>query len=266
MKLRKYWVYLKAEWQGMLQYRGDLIIWTISNNILTLVGFAVWYVISSNNKLFYSSHQVVLYFLLTIFVHILTQSWHAYFIGEQIRDGRFTPYLIKPFSVAEHNASSNIAEKSLKLIFSLAPLLIVGFVFLRNSNLQVDLSLVNTIFFILSILFAGAIAFFFDIAIGLTYFWTHDVDFIRNIYFSFNYLFSGRIVPLIFLPATLGTLAFYLPFRYTLSFPIEILMNKLPSEQIVLGFVFQILWLLISYIFYKTVYSKGIKVYQGYGG
>lgn len=264
--MKKYWVYLKVEWQGMLQHRGDLIIWTVSNNVFTLVGFAVWFVISSNNKLFYSAPQIILYFLLTIFVYTLTQAWHSYFIAEQIRDGKFTPFLIKPFSVAEANGSNNIAEKSLKLIFSLLPLLIIGFIFLRNTNLGVEINLINITLFTISILFAGAIAFFFDIAIGLTYFWTHDTDFVRNIYFTLNYLFSGRIVPLIFLPATLSTLAFYLPFRYTLSFPIEILMNRLTPEQIILGFVFQIFWFVVSFVIYRKVYSLGIKVYQGYGG
>lgn len=172
-----------------------------------------------------------------------------------------TEFLVKPYSVAEYFFINNLSQKALRLIILVPVFAILGSFLLKG----MVFTPISVLLFIISILIAYEISFYISIILGLSNFWFHDIDFLRN-HFDLGYrLLSGAVVPVIFLPLWLQQINGVLPFRYMLSFPVEIITNKLSPDQLFLGFCAQIFWGILLYLGYKFMYIQGIKIYQGYG-
>lgn len=266
MRLRLYWVYLKAEWQKFLEYRGDIFIFTLDGIIAPLLGLAVWLSISDATKLPLTRSELIIYFLVVFFVNTSTSAWAAYFIADEIKRGDFSKYLIRPFGMLEQNAIQNIAEKMHKLFFILLVNLVLYFILFNSHTFSPgQISIPTLILFIITLIIAAIIYFLIDIIIGLSAFWFTDVDFLRGMHSFARDFLSGKLIPIIMLPASLSSAALFSPYRYVVSFPVEVLLNKLSFDQLIIGLSVQLCWLFILIIFYKILYAKGITLYQGYG-
>lgn len=266
MKLKKYWVFIKAEIQKMLEYRGDMIIWTLSSAITPLIGLAVWLAISSSGaQLVFNKSELIIYFIAIIWVEMFTSAWGSYFIQDSIFRGEFSRYLIRPFTLIEEYLANNLSEKFFKLIITLCLTVVLFFLF-KGLIDNIPVTFVSVVLFLPSLFMAFCIAFLFNMIIGISTFWVHDNDFIKNTFSLFDEFFSGKIIPIAFLPFLVLGAARILPFRYIISFPVEVLLNKVSGLDLLFGFVMQTLWFALVVLAYRILYAKGIKIYQGYGG
>lgn len=257
----------KAYWQGLFEYRGNIVIWTITYAAIPLVSMAMWLAISATNiKLSFSKEELIIYFLLVIWVEVICSAWAASFLSKEIYDGTFSKYLVKPFNLILDYSSQNISEKFYKLVVISLFTTIFMFFVMKNLSIVSPFTIVSILMFIPSLIMAATISFLMNICIGLAAFWFHNIEFLRIYFGMAKQLLSGVIIPIAFLPESILSIAIVLPFRYELSFPIEVLLNKLNSEQLLIGFIVQIFWLIIVISAYKLILRKGIKSYQGYGG
>jgi len=78
-------------------------------------------------------------------------------------------------------------------------------------------------------------------------------------------MLSGNLAPLDLFPAPIPQLSVYLPFRYTLSFPVEILLGRVSGDQLWLGFAVQSLWLLATIVLYRVLWTRGLRQYSAFG-
>lgn len=267
MRLRKILVYFKIEWQRIFEYRGDLIFYTLSSVTFPLIGLAIWLTASAGSDSFYgfSRTDLIIYFLLVMFVNILTGTWGAYFIANSINEGTFSNYLIRPYSLIWSYIANNISEKIFKVTGVSLLVLVLWTILIRSVDIALQFDLITFLLFLSALLMAVIISITMDIIIGLTAFWFHEIDFFRNTFNLVTQFFSGKIIPISFLPPLLYQTAVFLPFRYTLAFPIEILLNKVEGVNLLYGFGIQIVWLIILIFLYKVILSRGLKLYQGYG-
>lgn len=264
--MKKFWAFFKIAQQELMEYRGDAIIWALSGVVSPVISLAIWLSISaSNQNLIFSKQELIVYFLLVYLVQVLTSAWGAHFVIQDIRSGKFSKYLLKPFSILHDYGSNNISEKTFKLVITLISIIILWYLLLFNQPLNIEINFLKVILFIVSIIFAGTIAFITDIIIGLLAFWVYNAYFIRDFYFIFRMFLTGSIIPIYFLPFWLFNLSIFLPFRYMVSFPVEVLMSKVTGFELLIGFVIQIVWLLVIYLLYRFVYEYGIKSNQSYG-
>jgi len=56
-----------------------------------------------------------------------------------------------------------------------------------------------------------------------------------------------------------------LPFRYTLSFPVEILTGRLGSYDLRFGFLIAGIWLIVLWFVYKLAFKFSIRKYEAEG-
>lgn len=264
--MKKYLIAFKAQLQSTLEYRGDMAIFAISGAVTPLMGLVIWLsVLGSGANLPLNKPELVLYFLLTSWVSLMTSTWGSWFIAESINNGDYSLYLVKPFSALGNYFANNLAEKAFKLVILTPFLLLVGVIILGNSSVHLSVDITSSFLFLLSLIMGIFIALLLDTCVGLSAFWFHDVDFLNSIVSLGGQLFSGKFIPIIFLPGILFTLTTVLPFRYIISFPVEILLNKLNINSLLIGFTSQIAWLVGLIILYQILLKIGVKSYQGYG-
>ena len=78
-------------------------------------------------------------------------------------------------------------------------------------------------------------------------------------------LFSGQFVPLTLMPKIIQDIAQYLPFQLFMYYPIQLILGKLSTEQIIQGYVMAFIWLGISMLLFNWVWRNGVKRYSAVG-
>lgn len=259
-----YWTLLKMKMSQTLQYRGDMLIYTIEGTISAIVALSVWLSISTGgSNLPLNRNEIITYFLLIMFVGTWTNTWSSAFIPNDIRQGRLSRYLVKPISYSADYVGNNIAEKIQKTVL-LVPLFIV-LLLLFNGTFVLHPSPWTVLVFVCSLLVASVLYFIIDFCIGLLAFWTDEISAIYSCYaFGFS-VFSGELIPLQFLPSWAHALAHWLPFRYTLSLPVEIIQGRIMVSELITSLALQLMWLGFGLLLYRFLWSRGIRRYSSSG-
>lgn len=108
--------------------------------------------------------------------------------------------------------------------------------------------------------------FFWGFWLALLAFWASRADALLAIQDALILLLAGQVAPIAVLPAPLALLAQLLPFRYMISFPIEVLMGNLSLTALLEGFAQQIGWLCFTLLLFLVVWRNGLRHYSAIGG
>jgi ABC-2 type transport system permease protein len=68
------------------------------------------------------------------------------------------------------------------------------------------------------------------------------------------------------LPSWVQVIADWLPFRYIIALPVEVLMGRAEPSLIVKGIVVQVAWLTICLIAKRLLWHFGLRQYTAVGG
>jgi len=240
-----------------------MILYTLSNCAAPLITLFVWLSFTPVGQTsVFSRNNLIWYFILAMFVKLVTSSWFGVFLASRIRRGAISPFLLQPVDYIVHILSNNIAEKIIKLII-LLPILITLVVLFKIPFLIV--TAIQSFAALFSLVMAAVIYFLIDINIGLLAFWLDETSAIDDFYGLLLNFFSGMLIPLVALPIVLRNISYYLPFRFTLSLPIEILLGQLTNNQILQSLLLQFFWLIVVWFIYRLLWSKGLKSYSASG-
>lgn len=245
----------------MLQYRSDMVLWTLGEAAVPLISLAIWYTVAKTSTNFaFTPSETVVYYVLIILVRILTDAWNGFFFSRQILNGELVQFLLRPLSVFWHHISENIMEKVLKLpIF----FIILGlFIWFAPSVRPLLAGYAPRLpLFALSALLAAGIAFVLDMILGSIAFWLEDATQLRRYKELIYEVSSGILIPLAALPVVARDIFNFLPFRYIVSAPIEILMGRIQPGDVSMIFVYQLVWLSGLIVLQVIVWRQGLKRY-----
>jgi ABC-2 type transport system permease protein len=101
--------------------------------------------------------------------------------------------------------------------------------------------------------------------LGMIAIWTTRVSAIYELYFAFELLLSGRLVPLSLMPAWAQSVANFLPFQWTFGFPIEALIGQLSPQQLLFGLGMQVYWTLAGLLLVRLVWHFAIRHFSSVG-
>src|SRR6185295_12847957 len=105
----------------------------------------------------------------------------------------------------------------------------------------------NLLLFVASLAGSLMILFLMQYTIGLTGFWITRSLSVNDAWFFTYSLASGYLVPLDLFPPVVRDVLLFLPFRYTMSFPVELLTGRLPPGTIAQGILTQWIWVAAIY-------------------
>jgi ABC-2 type transport system permease protein len=102
--------------------------------------------------------------------------------------------------------------------------------------------------------------------LGALNFWTTRTSALFELSIAIELLMSGRLVPLSLMPEWIQRASLFLPYRWTFLFPIEAMIGRLSSSEIVVGLLAQIGWVAVLALLIKLVWGRAIKRYTAVGG
>jgi ABC-2 type transport system permease protein len=260
--LRKIAAYARAHWDSILEYRASIVIW-MTAGLLPLVMMAVWLSVSSAGPVGgYSSSDFVAYYLAAIFVRQMTAVWVQWELDRQIRLGELSPLLLRPINPFFDHMTIHLADKAFRLPILLPPLAIAAWLV---PGQQYHLTIGRVSLFIVTTAGAWALVFLSSYAIGLLAFWISQAMAVSELWYGVRMMLSGVLAPLTLFPPAVTAIAQVLPFRFTLSFPIEILLGRLTPIQTLEGLALQVGWLLVFILLLIALWRRGLRSYSAVG-
>lgn len=248
----------------MFTYRAALLIWMIGQVLEPLVYLVVWSIVSmanGGNVGGYSTNQFAAYYILLMVVNQVTYTWIMYEFEYRVREGALSFSLLKPVHPIHSDIADNISSKLITTPFIL--LVAFGLVLLFHPSFSTHLWAI--ILFIPSLLLAFGIRFVLEWTLALSCFWTTRVGAINQTYFVLMLFLSGQFAPLTLLPPPVQIIANILPFKWLISYPIDLISGRLSMSETLTGLAVQLAWLLASYILLRVVWRIGVKAYTAVG-
>jgi ABC-2 type transport system permease protein len=258
--------YFSAFWKITLTYRAMLLINGLRLILLPIILLFAWLSIEKAPGNPYTNQDYILYFLLVPIVLNLTDSRTIFKFTVSIRDGSLNRALLKPHNPLLIHLSETITEKSAQLIYLIPFTFFMGIIF-KDRLPVLDYSAPHLLLFALAISLGFLIRFLVAGTISILGFWIENVTTLNLVVNGGIWaLLGGMLVPVETFPPKIKMIAHLLPYRYMLSFPIEVFRGKLPQNEILFGIGVILTWSLALSFIMKTLWKKGLKVYSAYGG
>jgi ABC-2 type transport system permease protein len=248
----------------MFAYRASLLIWMIGQVLEPLVYLIVWSIVSNasgGSVGDYTTNQFAAYFILLMLVNQVTYTWIMYEFEYRIREGTLSFALLKPIHPIHSDIADNISSKLITTPFMILVAIVLAAIF-HPSLSPAPWAIA---FFFPALLLAFAVRFLLEWTLAQSAFWTTRVGAVNQIYFVLMLFLSGQFAPLTLLPFPVQIVAYILPFRWLISYPIELVTGRLTPNEAFIGLGAQAAWLVISYILFRIVWRAGVKVYSAVG-
>jgi ABC-2 type transport system permease protein len=127
-------------------------------------------------------------------------------------------------------------------------------------------SFVGLAAFAASLVGAWFITFFVMAIVGTLSFFIESSSSIFEIWLMSFMLLSGYLIPLELFPAWLRAIAYVLPFRYTLGFPVELLIGMVPANAVVRGLLVEWAYVVASFGGAILFWRAGVRRFGAFGG
>jgi len=259
-----YFQQFKTSLAATLQYRASLAIWLIGHVLEPLVFLIVWSSVSNSSGGSvggFTTRGFAAYFILLMLVNHITYTWIMYEFEYRIRNGTLSFALLKPIHPIHSDIADNIASKLITLPF----ILVIAGILALAFHPVISPSLWSLALVIPALLLALLIRFLIEWTLAQAAFWTTRVSAINQTYFVLLLFLSGQLAPLALYPAWIQSVAVILPFRWMISFPLELMLGQLTPTQALTGLVIQVAWVMVSYGLFRLVWQAGIRIYSAVG-
>lgn len=219
--LRAYPTLFRVGLSGLIAYRAEFLIWILTTN-MPLVMMGLWTAVAAEGPVGrFGAREFVAYYLGTLIVRLVTSTWMVWELTMDIREGRLAARLLRPLHPLIAYSAEHLAAVPMRTLV-VSPIVVVLWVVAGD---RLDLDGARLALLLASLAGAWLMLFSMMALIGTLAMFTGSALTVFEIWLGLHSVFSGYLVPLEVLPPWVRALADVLPFRYTLSLPVEILIG-----------------------------------------
>ena len=253
----------KVGFSEAVAYRAEFLVWMLSTT-MPLIMLALWSAVAREGPVGrFREKEFVAYFLATFIVRQLTGSWAAWQMNYEIRQGTLTMRLLRPIHPMITYAVENLAAQPLRLVVAL-PMAAIA---LWAGGLgQLPRDPVLWILWTAAMLGSWLISFLASFAIGSLAFFIESSIKVMEAWLALFFVFSGYLMPVELFPPAVRLLTDWLPFRYQIGLPVELMTSAhgRAAALVLLGrqWVFVAAMLAAAMLLWR----KGLERFAAYGG
>jgi len=185
-------------------------------------------------------------------------------VNQDIHSGALGSYLVKPASYLGFRLANALGGKVFSMV--VMALLTFGVIAGFSAAGMYTADAKSLLLFIPVLLFGLLLNFFMFMLISLSSFWITEAG---RLFYSAQVVvmvISGGVFPVdIFGPAIKKSLV-YLPFTYTIGFPVQVAAGNLPTGEMLAGLLAQLFWIALLAVLSRLVWSAGCKKFSAVGG
>ena len=241
-KLELYIHFIKLGFMEMVAYRITILMLLLSVPIILFARYFVFAALYEQpDQLIegYKQSEILTYLICVWLLRGFFRSGTDRRIGRDVRSGQIVFDLLRPVHYMSLTFFRGLGKSLNRLLIITLPLL---FVFLVTDLLQTPDSLFRYAAFSMAVFFGYILSYEIQFIVGVSSFYTgYNIGLIWT-FEMISQILAGLLVPLHFFPDTVFRIIQHLPFRHIFYTPAEILMGRLPEQQIIPEMMNAFLW------------------------
>lgn len=244
--------YTKLFFLKWMAGRSFILTTVVNQAVPSLVGWAVWSVL-------FPQPAVSTYYVALIVVQLATSSYENYILSEKIYLGTIAEELLCPHGTLIPSIAENLAMRAWNLLTGV-PVLVLAVILLQ---VPIAISPAALGWAALSLLLASALQLTAKLLVGTLAFWTPRVEGLIGVVDALTFLVGGIMIPRMFMPDGLSSLAGVLPF-WSMGGATAELISGQGTPWKILGI--QVLWLAILIPGLMILWRRGTRRLELVGG
>lgn len=246
-----------------IAYRAEMIVWILATT-MPLVMMALFTAVARDAPIGrFGESQFVAYFLCTFIVRQLVGSWASWQMNLEIKDGTLALRLLRPVNPLVNYAVENVVSIPVRSLVAIP----VGIVLLAAVGAgAVTHDPLLWVLWVLAVIGSWAITLLVNFTIGSLAFFVESSVKLMDIWNSLFFVLSGYLLPIELFPAALRPVLGWLPFRYQIGLPVEIMVGQHTVTEALGLLARQWGWVAVFGLFTERAWSLGVKRFAAYGG
>jgi viologen exporter family transport system permease protein len=260
--LRAYPTLLRIGFAEAVAYRAELLVWMLTTT-MPLVMLALWTAVARDGQFGrFRSADFVAYYLGALIVRTIASCWVVWELNMEIRSGTLSMRLLRPIHPFIAYSAEHLAAIPLRAAVAL-PITVLLLVTTGGSRIASDPVCIALI----PLTLAGAwlILFFSQTILGSLAMVIERSQAIWEIWMGVYAVMSGYLVPLELMPRWLATAADWLPFRYMLGYPVEVMVGMADRGATLRGLAAQWTMVVVLALLSTVTWRRGLKRFEAYG-
>ena len=254
---------LRVGFAEAVAYRAEFLVWLLSTN-MPLVMLALWSAVARDGPVGrFRQADFAAYFLAALVVRLMTGAWVVWEMNFEIRQGTLAFRMLRPIHPLVAYAAENVAAMPVRLIVSL-PVAAFALWWIGPAHVTHDPLLIAL--FPVTVIAAWLITYLAMATVGCLAFWLESATALFDVWLGLFGIFSGYLVPLELYPRWMAQVAAWLPFRYMLAFPVELVTGSLTRGEALRQFGVQVGFVLLLLAAASGMWRLGARRFSATGG
>lgn len=248
-----------------LAYRSRIILSMLGNGIWIVVVYYLWRSVytAQSQVMGYSWDSMRTYLVLAYALNVLISFGSTTRLYNLVRTGEIAQELLRPVNYLGQQLVITLGAALIEGLLSAILALGLGIILV---GILPPASLPAALLFLPSIMLGFLIKFLISFLFSLLCFWTINGIGLVWAQMALVNLFSGALVPLVFLPGWLGQLAAWAPFQGIIATPLAIYQGSVVGWDMLRALVVQLLWVLTLWALTGLIWRPAIRALDIQGG
>ena len=260
--LRLYPQLLRTGFAEAVAYRAEFLIWMFSTN-MPLVMLAIWAAAARSGPVSgYSQEGFAAYYLATLLVRLMTGAWVVWEMTMEIRQGTLALRLLRPIHPLLQWSADNLAAIPMRGVVAIP----VAAVLLYIARAELSHDWFSWLLLFPALLGAWLLYFLVQAIIGTFALRFESAASLFDAWLGFSNILSGYLVPLDLFPRAVRAVAVVLPFRFQLSFPVELMLGRWSRSEALELLVAQWAYVALFLGLARVAWRSGLRHFAAYGG
>ena len=254
---------LRVGFADAVAYRAEMLVWILATT-MPLVMLALWSTVAMQAPVGrYGEPQFVAYFLSTFIVRQLTGSWAFYEMNFEVRNGTLAMRLLRPIHPLWAYAAENLAAIPLRAVVAI-PVAVIILAFVGRASMTHE----PVMWLLWTVSLAGSwlLTLLVNFAVGCLSFFLESSMKIMDTWLVFFFVLSGYLVPVDLFPPGLREVVDWLPFRYQIGLPVELMTGAHDTAHALTLLGRQWAWVAITLLSTAALWRGGLRRFAAYGG
>jgi ABC-2 type transport system permease protein len=244
-------------------YRAEMLVWLLSTT-MPLVMLALMSAVARDGPVGrFGQADFTAYYLVALVVRLMTGAWVIWEVNFEIRQGTLAYRLLRPIHPLVAYAAENVGAMPLRVV-AVVPIAAIALVATGGERITRDPLLLAA--FPLSLVGAWLITFLAMSVIGALAFWLESSGSLFEVWLGLFGVFSGYLVPLELFPRWLELAARFLPFRYMLAFPVEMVIGLTSRAAALRELAIQWAFVAVLALAARGAWRMGLRRFAAFGG
>ncbi|HLK39222.1 MAG TPA: ABC-2 family transporter protein [Polyangiaceae bacterium] len=254
---------LRVGFADAVAYRAEMIVWVLATT-MPLVMLGLWTAVARDAPVGrYGEPQFQAYFLATFIVRQLTGSWAFWEMNFELRNGTLSMRLLRPVHPLLAYAAEGVAAMPMRVAVSI-PVAVIALALVGPTGVNAKPLL--WVVWAFSIVGAWLLTLMVNLLIGCAAFFFESSLKLMDLWLVFYFVLSGYLIPIDIFPTRLRSFVDWLPFRYQIGFPVELMTGSHAMPDALVLLARQAAWIAIFLGATRWAWRRGVARFSAFGG